>query len=65
MIVGAGSVWLERDQRSAKKGRWNADGGHLFMLWEDESFEDYRYRFEGNKLKMKTGKTAQVWTRVQ
>ncbi len=65
MIVGAGPVWLESKDRSGQRGRWNADGGHLFMLWEDESFEDYQYRFEGNQLKLKTGKTAQIWTRTQ
>lgn len=64
-LVGAGSVWLESNNSSSAKGRWNADQGHLFMVWDDESFEDYRYRFQQNSLEMVAGKTCQVWTKVQ
>ena len=65
MIAGAGSVWIESNENSIKKGQWNAENGHLFMLWEDESFEEYSYKFERNQLKMVTGKTGQIWTRVK
>jgi hypothetical protein len=65
MIAGSGSVWLESNENSTKRGKWNAEKGQLFMLWEDESFEDYSYRFKGYQLEMKTGKTGQIWSRVK
>ena len=63
MIAGAGGVWLEDKSSSKQSGRWNADGKHLFLLWEDGSFANYEYRFEGNNLKMAYEKTLEVWTR--
>ena len=65
MLAGAGSVWIESNESSTQKGKWNAEKGRLFMLWEDESFEDYSYEFKASRLKMATGKTGQIWTRVK
>jgi len=62
-IAGAGGVWLEDKSSSSENGRWNADGSLLFMLWEDGSFANYKYRFDGNNLKMAYKKTLEVWTR--
>jgi hypothetical protein len=64
MIAGSGSVWVESKDSSVHRGKWNADAGHLFMIWEDESFEDYEYRLQGNQLQMRTGKKGQSWTRI-
>jgi hypothetical protein len=65
MIAGAGSVWIESKDRKVYRGKWNADAGQLFMVWEDESFEDYRYRVQGNQLKMVVGTKGQLWTRAK
>ena len=64
MLVGGAGIWLENNERSVNRGRWNADGGALFMVWEDQSFEDYQYRVAGNELKIVCDKTGQLWTRV-
>ena len=64
-LVGAGSVWLENKQSSKSNGRWNADRGQLFMLWEDQSFADYQYQLQDNQLSMTSGKSRQSWVRVQ
>lgn len=64
-LVGAGSVWLENKQSSKSNGRWNADQGQLFMLWEDQSFADYQYQLQGNQLSITSAKTRQNWVRVE
>lgn len=64
-LVGSGSVWLESKKSSKANGRWNADKGQLFMLWEDQSFADYQYQLQGNQLSMTSRKTRQSWVRVQ
>lgn len=64
MIAGAGSTWIESKDKKAYRGRWNADVGHLFMIWEDQSFDDYQYRIRGGQLEMRSGNKAQLWRRV-
>jgi hypothetical protein len=63
MIAGAGGVWVESKDSNTTQGRWNADGGRLFMLWDDHSFQDYRYRIEGNLLHLLAEGKGETWVR--
>ena len=49
MIAGAGGVWLEDREVKTSKGKWNADKGYLYMLWDDKSYEDYDYEVKSNQ----------------
>jgi len=63
LLVGAGGIWLENKDTASSSGRWNAGEGRLFLLWEDESFQDYRYRLEGEKLHMLAEGKGTTWER--
>jgi len=63
MIAGAGGVWIGSKDSKASQGRWKADGGKLFMLWQDHSLQDYRYRFDGNQLHLLSGGKGETWVR--
>ena len=65
MIVGGAGIWLESNDETESKGRWNADGGELYMVWEDQSWEDYNYKCTGNQLRLQSDTTGQVWERVE
>jgi len=69
MIALGSGVGLESKESNTKRGRWNAADGSLYMIWEDNSWEDYTYRIEntpqGRRLKLNAGKTGQVWTPVE
>jgi hypothetical protein len=64
-IAGAGGVWLESKDSKSSQGRWNADDGRLFMLWDDQSYQDYRYRLEGNELHVLSGSKGETWSRTE
>jgi len=63
MLAGAGGIWLESNNSSQSRGRWNAENGALFMLWDDGSFEDYKYTVRAGQLRMVAGSKGQFWTR--
>ena len=64
-IVGAGGVWLEDNSKSEYRGRWNADGKKLFMLYEDNTWEEFSYKIvrtaNGQELRTSVGKQAVIW----
>ena len=64
-IVGAGGVWLEDNSKSEHRGRWNADGKKLFMLYEDNTWEEFSYKIvrtaNGRELRTSVGKQAVIW----
>jgi hypothetical protein len=64
-IVGAGGVWLEDNSKSEHRGRWNADGKRLFMLYEDNTWEEFSYIIvstaTGRELRTSVGKQAVIW----
>jgi hypothetical protein len=65
MIAGAGDVWIESSDKDESGGRWYAGEGTLFMIWENNTWEDYSYKIytsaQGRELRMICGKTGQVW----
>lgn len=69
MIVGAGDVWLEDKSEDTARGRWNAGDGLLFMVWEDQSWDDFRYQVrrtaQGIELRTLRGKKGEVWHKAE
>ena len=65
MIAGAGDLWIESKDKDESSGRWFAGEGTLFMIWENNTWEDYTYKIhnsvKGRELRMICGKTGQVW----
>ncbi len=68
MIAGAGGLWIESKDANKSSGRWYAGEGKLFMIWENNTWEDYTYKIDTRagkrELKMICGKTGQVWRPV-
>jgi hypothetical protein len=64
-IVGAGGVWLEDNSKNEHRGRWNADGKKLFMLYEDNTWQEFSYIIvrtaNGRELRTSVGKKAVIW----
>jgi hypothetical protein len=69
MIVGAGGVWLEDKSENTQRGRWNAGDGRLCMVWEDSSWDDFRYQVrrtaQGVQLRTLRGKRGEVWHKAE
>jgi len=69
MIVGAGGVWLEDKSEETQRGKWNAGDGRLFMVWEDQSWDDFRYQIrrtaQGIELRTLRGKKGEVWHKAE
>jgi hypothetical protein len=65
LIVGSGAIWLEDNSKSEHRGRWNADGKMLFMLYEDNTWEEFSYKIvrtaNGQELRTSVGKQAVIW----
>lgn len=65
MIAGAGGIWLEDKDRKEHSGKWSADGKRLFMLYEDNTWNDYEYNIinknNRKELRMSDGEKGQVW----
>ena len=65
LIVGSGGIWLEDNSKSEHRGRWNADGKMLFMLYEDNTWEEFSYKIvrtaNGQELRTSVGKQAVIW----
>jgi hypothetical protein len=64
-IVGAGGIWLEDNSKNEHRGQWNADGKKLFMLYEDNTWEEFSYIIvrtaNGRELRTSVGKQAVIW----
>jgi hypothetical protein len=67
LIAGGGGVWLESNDKSVSRGRWNAGSGSLYMIWEDHSWEDYSYELretqQGQQLLLVSGNRGELWQR--
>jgi hypothetical protein len=61
-ITGTNIILDSGPTKTVSRGRWNAGGGWLYLIWEDGSWEDYKYELQGRQLKLKSGSTAEVWT---
>lgn len=69
LLVGAGDVWLEDKSESTQRGQWNAGDGRLFMVWEDQSWDDFRYQIrrtqKGIELRTLRGDKGEVWYKAE
>lgn len=67
-LVGAGGVWLEDKSQSSSRGSWNAGDGVLYMVWEDNSWEEYKYVVEqgaqGRQLRLAVENRGEVWVQT-
>lgn len=65
MLVGAGGIWLEDKSKNEYKGQWYADGKRLFMIYEDNTWDEFQYRVlqkgNGRELRTADGKKAVIW----
>ena len=68
MIAGAAGVWIESDRTKVNKGRWYAGGGSLYLIWDDNSWEDYKYEVrrtaEGIRLLLTSGQKGELWQKA-
>jgi len=66
-LVGASGIWLEDKSEKKSSGRWFADGKRLFMIFDDNTWEDYAYKVvhgrEGPELRTSVGRKATIWRR--
>lgn len=64
-LVGAGGIWLEDKSNKEYSGKWFADGKRLFMIYEDNTWEDFAYKVVplggGRELRTSVGKKATIW----
>jgi len=69
LLVGSAGVWLEDNSETTNRGRWNAGGGSLYMVWEDSSWDDFQYQLRrterGIELRTVKGKRGEVWTKTE
>lgn len=65
MLVGAAGLWLEDKSDKSYEGRWFADGKRLFMIYKDNTWEDFAYKVvpsgTGRELRTSVGKKATIW----
>ena len=64
-LMGAGGVWLEDNSKNEYSGEWFADGKRLFMIYKDNTWEDFTYKvvFSDGRRELRTsiGKEATIW----
>ena len=64
-LVGAGGIWLEDKSKQEYSGKWFADGKRLFMIYEDNTWEDFAYNIVitdgGRELRTSVGEKATIW----
>jgi len=64
-LVGAGGIWLEDKSKNEYSGKWFADGKRLFMIYQDNTWEEFAYKVVpsggGRELRTSVGKKATIW----
>lgn len=69
MLAGAGGLWIDSTEKTVNRGRWYAGEGLLHMIWEDNSWEDYKYEVklteQDRQLKRISGQSGETWKRVE
>jgi len=69
MIAGSAEVgFMESNDISTTRGRWNANGRILYRLWENSSWQDYKYVLKqtenGLRLILQRGDEGVVYERI-
>ena len=67
-IAGGSGVWIDSgDQRTVKNGHWSAGNGSLYILWDDNSSDGYRYQIKRSGgstiLQLIEGRRGEHWVR--
>lgn len=69
MIAGAGGVWLESKDTQESKGTWYAGNGSLHLIWDDKSWQEYKYEMrqtpQGVRLLLTSGGKGELWERTK
>lgn len=69
MIAGAGGVWLESKDTKESKGTWYAGNGSLHLIWDDKSWQEYKYEIrqtaDGTRLLLVSGGKGELWERAK
>ena len=69
MIAGAGGVWLESNDTKESKGTWYAGNGSLSLIWDDKSWQEYKYQIrqtpQGVRLLLTSGGKGELWERAE
>lgn len=69
MIAGAGGVWLESNDAKESKGTWYAGNGSLHLIWDDKSWQEYKYEIrqtpQGGRLLLTSGGKGELWERTK
>ena len=69
MIAGAGGVWLESNETKESKGQWYAGNAALYLIWEDKSWQDYKYEIrptaDGTRLLLVSEGKGELWERAR
>ncbi len=67
LVMGAGTSLSSGPRKSVERGKWRAGGGVLYLMGEDQTWEDYRYTLEkgkgGGLLVLRGEKTKEIWRR--
>jgi hypothetical protein len=65
IAMGAGIIIDSGPQKKTSKGKWSAGGGALYLMWDDGSWQDYKYKIEGSasgrELKLVCGSSGETW----
>lgn len=65
IAFGAGITLDTGPETTVHRGHWNAGDGSLYMVWEDESYDDFRYQIRpgsnGRELRLASGEKGQSW----
>jgi len=69
MIAGAAGVWLESKDTKESKGTWYAGNGSLHLIWDDKSWQEYKYEIrqtqQGTRLLLTTEGRGELWERAK
>ncbi len=69
MLAGAGGVWLESNDTQQSNGQWYAGNGTLQLIWEDKSWQEYKYEIrqsaQGTRLLLTNEGKGELWERAQ
>ncbi|HWR11323.1 MAG TPA: hypothetical protein VN445_05855 [Rectinemataceae bacterium] len=61
---GNSTIWLDSgEQKSEKRGRWNAESGTIVIMWENGDLEQWQYALVGGSLKLAGSGKVQFWQR--
>lgn len=68
-LAGGGGIWMESNDRKVSQGRWFGGGGMLYLVDDQDLWETYRAKVEGQpgerQLRMASEKTGTLWSEAR